>query len=125
MADGQVIKATSTGFYAGTGEIQVKHSDGTIARYGEVGTYVSAGQKVTKGQEIGYIKKHTHAKCSGDHMLHLEFYYGRNASGAVVTGGLSNTSNKTYLYAPKPKYGTYERRLDLIDPTGSKDLPRM
>ena len=121
---GEVLYASSTGFYAGTGDIQIKHSDNTVARYGEVGSYVKAGEKVSRGQEIGYVKQHTHENCDGDHMLHLEMYYGRDKSGTVLTGKLSDVGNKDYLYAPAPKYGTYERRKDLIDPTGSASLTR-
>jgi len=49
----------------------------------------------------------------GSAMLHLEVYKG------TETGPLTQRNNKEFDYVPNKNY---QRRSDLIDPTGAKDL---
>ncbi len=88
-------------FYEGTYAIEVKHSDGKVARYGEINGQVAAGvglnKVVASGQNIGFVGTVTSGCCNP--MLHFELYQG-TATGALTQGG-----NK------------FNRRSDLIDPT--------
>lgn len=88
-------------FYEGTYAIEVKHSGGRVARYGEVTGQAAPGvgpnKSVAKGQVIGYIGKVSSGCCSP--MLHFELYAG-TASGALSQSGTR-----------------YQRRSDLMDPS--------
>lgn len=88
-------------FYEGTYAIDIKHTGGKIARYGEI-TGKKAGSlklnsSVKAGQTVGYIGKVNSNCCKP--MLHFELYSG------TASGSLSQSGNK------------YGRRKDLIDPT--------
>ncbi len=88
-------------FYEGTYAIEVKHTDGKVARYGEingkVATGVSLNATVTSGQNIGFVGTVNSGCCNP--MLHFELYEG------TATGALTRSGNK------------FNRRSDLMDPT--------
>lgn len=88
-------------FYEGTYALEVRHSDGKIARYGEltskVATGVKQGAAVKTNQVLGYIGKVNSGCCQP--MLHFELYSGK------ATGSLTQSGNK------------FSRRSDLIDPS--------
>lgn len=105
MTDGTVQEYSFDTFYGGTGMISVKHTDGSVARYGEITPWVGVGTKVKKGQQIGVLKANN---IDGGTMLHLELYAG------TASGSLTVTGNRSYTYLSSAKYN---RRKDLIDPT--------
>jgi murein DD-endopeptidase MepM/ murein hydrolase activator NlpD len=107
MTDGKVIRTSV--FYQNTWAVEVQNTDGTIARYCEIDPAVSVNTTVHRRDVIGTII----ANYAGTSMLHLEMYMG------TTTGRLSQ-SNTNYKYVT---VGNYQRRSDLIDPTGAKDLP--
>lgn len=109
MESGKVINYYY--FYSGTYALEVRHADGTIARYGEIQklSSIAVGQNVTRGQAIATVK----TLQSGSSMLHLEVYQG------TATGGLTNSSNTVYDFVPNRKY---QRRRDLQDPMGVINL---
>lgn len=88
-------------FYEGTYAIEVKHTGGKVARYGEItgktAPNIGLNKKVQTGQTIGYVGKVNSGCCTP--MLHFELYSG-TASGSLSQGG-----NK------------FQRRKDLMDPT--------
>lgn len=88
-------------FYEGTYAIEVKHTGGKVARYGEItgkaAPNISLNKSVRAGQTVGYIGKVNSGCCTP--MLHFEFYAG-TASGALSQSGNS-----------------FRRRKDLLDPT--------
>ena len=100
IANGTVIRDRYY-FYEGTYALEIKHSGGKVARYGEItgkaATGVALNKSVTMGQVIGYIGKVNSGCCTP--MLHFELYAGTS------TGALSQSGN------------SYGRRKDLIDPT--------
>ena len=108
MTDGKVIRTSI--FFENTSAVEVQNTDGTIARYCEIDPAVSINTIVHRGDVIGKII----ANYGGNSMLHLEMYMG------TTTGKLSQSSNRIYKYVTA---GNYNRRSDLIDPTGAKDLP--
>ncbi|MDD3364885.1 MAG: M23 family metallopeptidase [Syntrophomonas sp.] len=109
MTDGKVIRTSL--FFQNTSAVEVQNTDGTIARYGEISPTVSVGTIVHRGDVIGKIMTNN----AGTAMLHLEMYMG-TSSGSLSQG--SNSSNYKYV-----KVRNYERRSDLIDPTGTIYLP--
>lgn len=88
-------------FYEGTYALEIKHSDGKVARYGEITgqnpVNIAVNKSVVVGQTIGYIGKVNSGCCTP--MLHFELYSG------TLTGSLTQSGNG------------YQRRKDLIDPT--------
>lgn len=88
-------------FYQGTYALEVKHSGGFIARYGEMTSFKAAnvrkGRTLSMGQRIGRMGK-VNSNCCRP-MLHFELYKG-NASGSLSTSS-----------------GKYRRRSDLMNPT--------
>lgn len=88
-------------FYEGTYAIEVKHTGGKVARYGEItgksAPSIALNRPVTMGQTVGYIGKVNSGCCTP--MLHFELYTG------ATTGALTQGGNK------------FNRRKDLIDPT--------
>ena len=88
-------------FYQGTYALEVLHSGGFVARYGELTSKeyenTKAGNSVMMGEKLGNIGV-VNSKCCKP-MLHFELYSGD------VTGSLNASGNK------------YKRRSDLIDPT--------
>lgn len=113
MTDGKVIRI-SKNFYGGTDAVEVQSTDGTIIRYTEISVSVEVGDTIEQGDLVGKIKKNNKG---GGSMLHLEIYAG------TATGPLSQTSNRlkntTYDYLPVSNTAiTYERRRDLVDPSG-------
>ncbi|MDR0889295.1 MAG: peptidoglycan-binding protein [Oscillospiraceae bacterium] len=137
MYDGVVVQI-STNFYRGTKALAIEHADGTVARYGEIGILsgITVGTIVETGEEIGWIAYHNDvntSNCDGVHMLHLEVYLG-NSPEAIASGNprfaastaLTNTTSHSYYYANVPSSlspAHYERRADLIDSTGARNLP--
>ncbi len=89
-------------FYLGTVVTEIEHPGGFIARYGELAGArlkpLKLGSTVKAGQLIGFIKK-VNTRSVKSAMLHFELYSGK-ASGPLTT-----------------KYGKYQRRSDLINPT--------
>jgi uncharacterized protein YgiM (DUF1202 family) len=114
MADGTVIEGPRL-FYENVYELRVKHDNGMIVRYGEIKQSVprgiQVGARVSQGQVIAYVGKITRLNLS---MLHLEIYKG-NGSGNLTQ------PNNNYPYCPAPRYGSYSRRSDLLDPTDILD----
>jgi murein DD-endopeptidase MepM/ murein hydrolase activator NlpD len=108
MTDGKVIRTSI--FFQNTSAVEVKNSDGTVARYCEIGPLVSVGEFIRRGDVVGKII----TNYGGTSMLHLEMYMG-NASGSLSQ---NNSGNYRYVIVRD-----YERRSDLIDPTRAKDLP--
>ncbi|WP_083792147.1 M23 family metallopeptidase [Caldicellulosiruptor owensensis] len=102
MTDGTVTAVYD--FYAGTQAIEIKNSDGSVIRYGEVKSKVKVGDKVKQGQVIATVIPNTQ---SGNAMLHLEVYKGDSSRP------LTQRNNKTYKYVPE---ANYERRSNLINP---------
>ena len=107
MADGKVITGPYY-FYSGTYALEVKHDNGMIIRYGEIGQSlpqgIQLGARVSKGQVIAYVGQLN----SGSSMLHLEMYKG------TKVGGLTQAGNSIYHYVPSARY---QRRSDLLNPT--------
>lgn len=98
MDDGEVVQGPYA-FYLGTQAIEIKHPQ-FLARYGEirgVANGLKRGDKVTKGQLIGYVGELQGLNMS---MLHLELYQGLGSGPLTIRGNLP-----------------YQRRGDLIDPT--------
>jgi len=109
MTDGKVIRTSL--FFQNTSAVEVQNTDGTIARYCEIAPAVSVNTIVHRGDVIGKIITNN----GGTSMLHLEIYKGTGS------GSLSQSSNiHNYSYVT---VRNYERRSDLIDPTGAKYLP--
>jgi len=108
MTDGKVIRTSV--FFENTSAVEVQNTDGTIARYCEIAPAVSVNTIVHRGDVIGKII----TNYGGTSMLHLEMYMGTTA------GRLSQSNTSNYKYVT---VGNYQRRSDLIDPTGAKDLP--
>lgn len=88
-------------FYEGTYAIEIRHTDGKVARYGEINGTVAKGialnATVTSGQNIGFIGTVNSGCCNP--MLHFELYDG------TATGALTRSGDK------------FNRRSDLMDPT--------
>ena len=103
MESGKVVEYCAN-FYGGLSAVAIQHSDGSVARYCEIRTSLRKGDNVTKGQEIGKIKKNN---IDSGTMLHLEVYMG------TASGSFTNRDNKTYDWVT----GNYQRRRDLVDPT--------
>ncbi len=118
MTDGVVIRI-SDNFYQGLASVEVRNSDGTIARYTEINASVVEGQSLKQGDVLGTVE--INMNNHPDSMLHLEIYDGSGGYD-LVKNPLSQTSNHKYNTAPTPQYGTYQRRSDLIDPTGASKL---
>lgn len=108
MTDGKVIRTSL--FFENTYAVEVQNTDGTVARYCEISPSVSVGTTVHRGDVIGEII----TNYAGTSMLHLEMYMG-TSSGALSQ---SNSSNYKYVTVRN-----YQRRSDLIDPTGAIYLP--
>lgn len=100
VSSGKVIRDKYY-FYEGTYAIEVKHTGGKVARYGEItgkqAPSISLNANVVTGQTIGYIGKVNSGCCTP--MLHFELYSG------AASGSLSQSGN------------SFQRRKDLIDPT--------
>jgi len=100
ISDGKVIRDRYY-FYQGTYAIEVKHTGGKVARYGEItgksAPNIGLNKTVKISQPIGYIGK-VNSNCC-EPMLHFELYSG------TATGALSQSGN------------SFQRRKDLIDPT--------
>jgi peptidoglycan hydrolase-like protein with peptidoglycan-binding domain len=109
MTDGKVIRTSL--FFQNTYAVEVQNTDGTIARYCELAPFVSVNTIVHRGDVIGKII----TNYSGTSMLHLEMYKGTTSGSLTQTG---NSSNYWYVTVRN-----YQRRADLIDPTGAKNLP--
>ena len=115
IADGEVIKTSE--FYYKTNQITIQYDTvefgGFIIRYGEVDpsrVKVKAGDKVRKGQVIGYagfmINNGKHPKIVKEKivtMLHFEYF----------TNGVDIKSDLTVRNDPNNKF---QRRKDLADP---------
>jgi len=88
-------------FYQGTFALEVKHSGGFVARYGELtgkkAKNIRKNRTVVMGQRLGYIGKVNSGCCRP--MLHFELFKG------TKRGSLSTSS------------GRFRRRSDLLNPT--------
>lgn len=105
MADGVVRNIYY--FYSNTDAIEIVHKN-HIIRYGEVckgKSLVKAGDKVVKGQVIGYVGSLSIKVPSM--MLHLEMYSNPNDTGTLTGTNI------------------YKRRSDLVDPTPYLDKASM
>lgn len=112
IADGTVIRDRSY-FYQDVFAIEIRHTNGSIARYGEVlgraGPGIRLGAKVRKGQTVGYVGTVSSGCCHP--MLHFELYSGK-AKGSLTTRG------KKYRRGKKSGGGNgFQRRADLMNPT--------
>ncbi len=109
MTDGKVIRTSL--FFQNTSAVEVQNTDGTITRYCEIEPALSVNTTVHRGDVIGKIISNN----SGTSMLHLEMYMG------TASGSLSQSNNsKNYKNVTARNY---ERRYDLINPTGAIYLP--
>lgn len=108
MTGGQVIRTSL--FFENTYAVEVQNTDGTVARYCEISPAVSVGTIVQRGDVIGKII----TNWAGTSMLHLEMYMGTSS------GTLSQSNSSNYKYVT---VRNYQRRSDLIDPTGAIYLP--
>lgn len=101
VAPGKVIRGTYY-FYQGVYAVEVLHSGGFVARYGEIMAKVPKGIKlgsvVSPGQTIGFIGTVNSGCCKP--MLHFELYKG------TVSGPLSQARRRPF-----------QRRADLLNPT--------
>lgn len=97
----------------GVGSIAIKNDDGSEIRYGEVNSSLEHGDRVQRGQQIGYVPTNS----AGNAMIHFEVYSGEQ-SGSL--SDLSNDSNYKYV---TPNYKTFKRRSDLCDPTFIQNIP--
>lgn len=125
MTGGTVTYYDVSGFFAGTGVVQIENSDGSVARYCEIrpsNNILNGQTTVKRGDVIGTVVTNTTSARSA--MLHLEMYLGYDKNGNKVQGSLSQGSNYTYLYVSyNSSRGSFQRRADLINPTGSIYLP--
>lgn len=108
MTDGKVRRISL--FFENTSAVEVQNTDGTIARYCEIAPAVAVNTIVHRGDVIGKIITNN----DGTSMLHLEMYMG------TASGSLSQSNSGNYWYVTARNY---QRRADLVDPTGAKDLP--
>lgn len=96
-----VVQTAPTPFYAGTHAVEVKNTDGTVLRYGEVGPKLAGdlkvGSPIEAGQHLTNLQPNTK---DGNSMLHLEEYQGTETGPLTQRGG-----------------GTAQRRSDLRDVT--------
>jgi hypothetical protein len=101
VSSGEIIRGRYY-FYSGVYAIEVRHSNGFVARYGEilgkVAPGTSQGDRITAGQTLGYVGWIGNTRISP--MLHFELFSG-SASGA-----LTQTNRPGF-----------QRRSDLLDPT--------
>lgn len=107
-------------FYLGTYVINVKNTDETIIRYGELAnvTHLVSGTEVKKGDLISTVIKNT-SSSSPDNMLHMEMYKGVDINGIEMLGAYSDKSETNWLYCQQPKSWQdlgYQRRSDLLNP---------
>lgn len=106
--DSGTVTAYCSGYYAGTDAIAVSNDSGGVIVYGEIAPAVGNGARVTKGQQIGTIKKNNY----GIGMLHLELYAGTD-SDRIFGFSKYNNINHPYLAVNKNCWA----RKDLLDPT--------
>jgi RHS repeat-associated protein len=99
---GGVVASDAKPFYSGTFAAEVKNSDGTVLRYGEIGPNLAGGLKpgspIAPGQQLGNLQPNNK---DGNSMLHLEEYKG------TESGPLTQKDNGS----------TSQRRSDLKDVT--------
>ncbi len=112
------VRYVDKNFYAGTQAIDVENDDGTWVRYTEilVNSNISVGTRLKQGDVVGIVIPNNE---SGSSMLHFEVYQGIDKKGNDLSGYLTDRSNTAYDYVDGTKY---QRRRDLIDPTGSRYL---
>lgn len=120
MADGVVQRISNGTYFAGTGAVQIQHSDGSVIWYCEIlpKSGLKVGASVKQNQCIGEIMHNTTSVKSA--MLHLEAYSGEvdsSGSGIYLYQG-SNAS--TYDNVTPVRF---LRRRDLISPMGVVNLP--
>lgn len=101
VADGKIVRGKYY-FYEGVYAIEVRHTGGFIARYGEVlgrnAANTKEGTLIKAGQTIGYVGTVNSGCC--DPMLHFELYSGK------AKGRLTQDDD-----------AGFERRSDLMNPT--------
>lgn len=112
MTSGHVQRISTT-YFAGTGAVEVKNDDGTVANYCEIKplTGLKKGDRVEQNERIGTIITNTTSARSS--MLHLEMYAG------TATGSLSQSNPSTYDNVTPVNY---QRRRDLVSPMGVLEL---
>jgi len=119
IADG--VALAYRGFYSGTDVLVVDHGE-FIVRYGEVDR-PAAGIKpksiIKKGDIIAYVGRLN----SGGSMIHFEMYSGvcKDASGntiKVIASDKKDVGLTDRSYNPNNRFKKYERRCDLLNPTG-------
>lgn len=108
MCDGVVQEVMRGNLYAGTGAVQIRHTDGIVIRYGEIkpGSKIKKGVRVSQNQRIGSVQRSS----AGSSMLHLESYAG-TSSGKLT----QRSACIRYLHV---KSKSYMRRKDIFNPTG-------
>ncbi|PKM76030.1 MAG: hypothetical protein CVU90_14640 [Firmicutes bacterium HGW-Firmicutes-15] len=109
MTDGKIIRTSL--FFQNTSAVEVQNTDGTITRYCEIEPALSVNTIVHRGDVVGKIISNN----SGTSMLHLEMYLG------TASGSLSQSNNSENYKNVTAR--NYERRSDLINPTGAIYLP--
>ncbi|NLI59206.1 MAG: peptidoglycan DD-metalloendopeptidase family protein [Clostridium sp.] len=113
-----IVRYIDRNFYAGTQAVDVENDDGTWVRYTEIlpDQNITVGTRLNQGDAIGIIIPNTE---TGSSMLHFEVYKGVDKNGNDLSGFLTERSNTTFDYVSGAKY---QRRRDLVDPTGSRYL---
>ncbi|MBK5211320.1 MAG: peptidoglycan DD-metalloendopeptidase family protein [Coriobacteriia bacterium] len=108
MTDGVVERISVGTYYAGTGAVQVKNTDGSVIWYCEVkaATGLKVGSKVKKNQLIAAMQLNHY----GTSMLHLEAYSGKSSGNLSQTNSNDTYDNVTAVH--------FNRRRDLISPMG-------
>jgi hypothetical protein len=99
IQDGRILRKPND-FYLGTFEMAVQHTDGKIARYGEIyGTELYKSDQVSAGQKLGYVKWVGSKKVPP--MLHLEFY-NSDAQQDAINDRLTVTNRQTTKINGRP-----------------------
>lgn len=101
VTDGKVLRGPYF-YYLGTYALEVKHTGGFVAVYGEImgksAAGVRPGKAIGKGQTVGYMGR-VKTKSLMSPMLHFELYAG------TMKGPIRSNGNR------------FQRRADLINPT--------
>ncbi|MGI6085765.1 MAG: M23 family metallopeptidase [Acetivibrionales bacterium] len=119
MTGGTVISVSY--FDVGLDQVTVKNNDGTIVRYTEISVCVEVGDNIKQGQKIGTVQLNNQKPPQS--MLHLEVYMGIDKEGNLLEGSLTtkprdNEVDEKDFVTP----ANYNRRRDLIDPSGASKL---
>jgi len=127
VTDGTII-SYQVDWWEGTNFLNVRNADGTVFRYAEIISTLSAaerapGQPIERGQMIGRIARGSQARQDQGVVFHLEQFRG-TATGDLGTATVVS-GRQVYDFVPTnitPR--VFNRRRDLEDPTWVHRLPR-